>query len=78
MGGADRFNLSFLQDWTRRGYECTVVTTLDRNYPWYREYARLTPDIFILPYFLPVEHYPAFPRLSHRFAPIRCGARFQQ
>ncbi len=60
MGGADRFNLSFLQEWTRRGYECTVVTTIGRNYAWYREYARLTPDIFILPYLLPVEHYPRF------------------
>lgn len=60
MGGADRFNLEFLQDWTRRGYECTVVTTIDRNYTWYREYARLTPDIFILPYFLPIHDQPRF------------------
>lgn len=60
MGGADRFNLEFLQDWTRRGYECTVVTTIDRNYVWYREYARLTPDIFILPYFLPIQDQPRF------------------
>ncbi len=60
MGGADRFNLEFLQDWTSRGYECTVVTTIDHNYTWYREYARLTPDIFILPYFLPVRDHPRF------------------
>lgn len=60
MGGADRFNLNFLQDWVRRGYQCTVVTTLDCNYPWYREYARLTPDVFILPYFLPPDQHPRF------------------
>ena len=60
LGGADRFNLNFLQDWVKRGYEVTVVATLDCNYVWYREYARLTPDLFILPYFLPPDQHPRF------------------
>ncbi len=57
---ATRSVLHFLQGWTRRGYECTVVTTLDHNYALYREYARVTPDIFIMPYFLPMGDYSRF------------------
>ncbi len=60
MGGADRFNLAFVEDWCRRGYEVTVVTTIGQNYAWYREFARLTPDIFILPYLLPEHEHPRF------------------
>ncbi len=60
MGGADLFNLNFLAQWRARGYQCSVVTIFDYNYAWYREYTRLTPDIFILPYFLHPTDYPRF------------------
>jgi len=60
MGGADQFNLNFLSQWSARGNEFSVVTTLDRNYPWYSEYTKLTPDVFILPHFLREVDYPRF------------------
>lgn len=60
MGGADKFNLNLVAQLQARGYEVTVVTTLPENYPWYQEYARLTPDIFILPNFLCMKDYPRF------------------
>ena len=60
MGGADKFNLNLVAQMQAKGYEVTIVTTLPENYPWYQEYARLTPDIFILPNFLCMRDYPRF------------------
>jgi len=62
MGGADKFNLDLITQLRRRGYEISVVTTLPDNYQWYREFASLTPDIFILPNFLRLNDYPRFLR----------------
>ncbi|MEM4235311.1 MAG: glycosyltransferase, partial [Candidatus Methanomethylicaceae archaeon] len=60
MGGADRFNLDAIQALVSRGFEVTIVTTLGNNYTWYYKFAQLTPDIFILPYLLPLQEYPRF------------------
>jgi len=60
MGGADKFNLDFLTQWRLHGYECSIVTMFDYNYQWYREFVRLTPDVFILPYFLHPTDYARF------------------
>ncbi len=62
MGGADKVNLDLITQLRRRGYEISVVTTLPVNYQWYREFANLTPDIFILPNFLRLNDYPRFLR----------------
>jgi glycosyltransferase involved in cell wall biosynthesis len=60
MGGADRFNLALVTQLQKRNYEISIATTLPDNYAWYPEFARLTPDIFILPNFLLLNDYPRF------------------
>ena len=62
MGGADKFNLDVIEQLTGRGYEITICTTLDGPSPWYHEFARFTPDIFILHHFLRPVDYPRFLR----------------
>lgn len=60
MGGADKFNLDAVFLLKERGYEITIATTLPTQYTWFRRFARLTPDIFILPHFLRLNDYPLF------------------
>ncbi len=60
MGGAEKFDLDLITQLRRRGYEVSIATTLPTNYPWYRAFAGLTPDIFILPHFLRLNDYPRF------------------
>ena len=62
MGGADKFTLDLVQQLWARGWEVTLVTTLDGAQPWHAEFARYTPDIFVLPRFLPLVDYPRFLR----------------
>lgn len=62
MGGADKFNLDLIVQLQKRGYEISIATTLPGNYQWYREFAALTPDIFILPHFLRPNDFPRFLR----------------
>jgi glycosyltransferase involved in cell wall biosynthesis len=47
LGGADKFNLDLLSQLRDQGWDLTVVTTLDGN-PWLGDFARVTPDIFML------------------------------
>jgi glycosyltransferase involved in cell wall biosynthesis len=61
IGGADRFNLdliSCLQE--DHGYDISVVTTLSSPHRWREQFEKLTPDVFTLHTFLPVEDYPRF------------------
>lgn len=60
IGGADKFNLDLIAQLQKRGYEISIATTLAGNYQWYKEFAALTPDIFILPHFLRLPDYPRF------------------
>lgn len=60
MGGADKFNLDLMMLLREHGYEISVATTLPGNYAWYQRFARITPDIFILPHFLRLSDYPRF------------------
>lgn len=63
MGGADKFNLDLLRELTQRyDYEVTILTTLVGNNSWYYEFAKYTPDIFILDHFLHLSDYPRFIR----------------
>ncbi|MEM4546868.1 MAG: glycosyltransferase [Gloeomargarita sp. GMQP_bins_120] len=63
MGGADKFNLDILRELTSRyDYEVTIVTTVPGNHSWYYEFAKYTPDIFILDHFLHLSDYPRFIR----------------
>ncbi len=60
LGGSDKFNLDLIGQLQFRGHDVSMATTLPDNYPWYKEFARLTPDIFILPNFLRPNDYPRF------------------
>jgi len=60
LGGSDKFNLDLIGEIKERGYDVTIASTLPDNYPWYGEFARLTPDIFVLPTFLRPLDYPRF------------------
>lgn len=52
FGGADKFNLDLMEQVTRRGWEVTVVATLEGDQSWQSQYTRLTPDVFVLEKFL--------------------------
>ncbi len=62
MGGADKFNLDFLQQATARGWEITIATTLPGNLNWMSDFGRHTPDIFALHNFLPAAAHAQFLR----------------
>jgi len=52
FGGADKFNLDLIEQVTQRGWEVTVVATLEGDQSWQSQYTRLTPDVFVLEKFL--------------------------
>lgn len=61
-GGADKVNLDWIDALTQNGYQVTICTTLESDNNWLHEFARLTPDIFVLPRFLRTADYPRFLR----------------
>lgn len=62
MGGAERFALNLMDQLTRRGWQISVVTTSPSDNPWHHEFEQRTPDVFVLPNFLPIKDYPRFLR----------------
>ena len=62
MGGADKFNLDLVEQLSRRGYEITICATMEGDNPWLPQFARFTPDLFVLPHFLRLADYPRFLR----------------
>ena len=62
MGGSDKFNLDLLGQLVQRGWEVTIATTLSGDHPWLAQFARYTPDIFVLHRFLRPADYPRFLR----------------
>ena len=62
MGGADKFNLDLLAQLVPHGWEITIATTLGSEHPWAAQFARYTPDIFLLDRFLRPTDYPRFLR----------------
>lgn len=62
MGGADKFNLDLVRMLRERGWEVTLVGTLPSSNHWAPEFARLTPDIFLLGSFLRPVDFPRFLR----------------
>ena len=59
MGGSDKFNLDVVEQLSARGWDVTIATTGDDS-TWLPHFARVTPDIFLMPAFLPLEDYPRF------------------
>lgn len=63
IGGADKFNLDLIGVLQRdHSYEVSVVTTLSSPHRWRERFEQLTPDVFTLHTFLPVEDYARFLR----------------
>ena len=60
LGGADRFNLSLIQQLQAQGYEVTVLVTTRGPHLWLDNFLALTKDVFILNNFLTPEQYPQF------------------
>lgn len=59
-GGADRVNLDWMELLLANGYQVSVCATLESHHNWHHEFARITPDVFILPNFLRLVDYPRF------------------
>jgi glycosyltransferase involved in cell wall biosynthesis len=59
-GGADRVNLDLIEGLVEKGHDVTVCATLSTDHRWEHEFARLTPDVFVLPNFLHISDYPRF------------------
>lgn len=60
MGGSDRFTLDLVEELTGRGWEVSIVTTLHGENLWHHEFARFTPDIFILENFVKEKDFARF------------------
>lgn len=60
LGGADKFNLDLIRLLVQNQWEVTIATTLLSEDPWWQEFSKLTPDIFMLHRFLPIKSYPDF------------------
>lgn len=60
MGGADQFNLDLVSRLDREKYEVTIVTTLAENNDWLQRFSVFVDDIFVLPYLMDADQWPAF------------------
>ncbi len=59
-GGEERFNLTLLEQLTQRNIAVSVCATVAGPHPWQAEFARYTPEVFILPNFLRPDNYAHF------------------
>lgn len=62
MGGADKWNLDLVTQLRSRGWDVSIVTTLRGEQTWLSEFARHTPDIFVMDRFVRDPDVPAFLR----------------
>eukprot|EP01132_Coremiostelium_polycephalum_P009722 gene9722-11938_t len=64
-GGADKFNLNLVRQLLRKGWEITIVTTIDDTTAsdqnqWLNQFQILTNDIFIVNHFITSQDLPRF------------------
>ncbi|KAN0000695.1 hypothetical protein ACTFIZ_001157 [Dictyostelium cf. discoideum] len=60
-GGADKFNLNLCKQLVEKGWEITIVTTIESDNKWLSRFQLYTPDIFLFnEKFLPYSSYPSF------------------
>lgn len=62
FGGAEKFNLDLIKQITQRGWEVSMVATLNADHVWFPQFSQYTPDVFILPHFLRLVDHPRFLR----------------
>jgi glycosyltransferase involved in cell wall biosynthesis len=60
VGGSEKVSLDLVEQLTSRGWEITIATTLTADNVWLPQFARLTPDIFVLANFLQPSDYPRY------------------
>jgi glycosyltransferase involved in cell wall biosynthesis/GT2 family glycosyltransferase len=60
LGGADRFNLSLLEQFAALGGAVTLCATTAGPHPWLPAFLQHSQDYFLLPSFLQPEDYPRF------------------
>ncbi|MFH1810518.1 MAG: glycosyltransferase [Pseudomonadota bacterium] len=60
LGGADRFNLDLVRWLDAHDVEVSLCGTKPGPSSWLPQFARTTPDIFLLPSFLRLPDYPRF------------------
>lgn len=67
-GGAERAALDIVSQLIRRDWDVTVVATADAEHTWHAEFARRSPDVFVLEHFLGTRPgVPPFPEDYPRF-----------
>ncbi|KAM9978689.1 hypothetical protein ACTFIY_012455 [Dictyostelium cf. discoideum] len=60
-GGADKFNLNLCKQLVEKGWEITIVTTIESDNKWLSRFQLYTPDIFLFnEKFLSYSSYPSF------------------
>lgn len=62
LGGADKFNLDLVRRLAGAGWQISIAATVEGDNAWAADFARFTPDIFILHRYLRRADYPAFLR----------------
>ncbi|MCB9885302.1 MAG: glycosyltransferase [Planctomycetes bacterium] len=62
MGGSDKFALDLVRQLGARGWEVTIATTREGDNNWLHEFARCTPDVFVVPNYVPATDCPRFLR----------------
>ncbi len=62
MGGADKYNLRMTEQFARRGWDITLAGTLPGDQSWLPQFASLTPDVHVLPHYLPHNARPLYLR----------------
>lgn len=60
MGGADKFNLDLVRGLDCRRFRAYIVTTLQSENPWGDRFNEVTPEVFHLSNFLPLEDWLRF------------------
>lgn len=60
IGGSDKFTLDLASQLSLKDWELTIATTLENESVLLSEFAKLTPDIFLLPNFLKLIDFPRF------------------
>ncbi len=58
VGGGSKFKLDLVEQLVRRGWDITIAVTDPDANPWLAQFARFTPDIFILPNMARLTDYP--------------------
>ncbi|KAN0041231.1 hypothetical protein ACTFIV_003767 [Dictyostelium citrinum] len=60
-GGADKFNLNLCKQLVGKGWEITILTTIESDNKWLSRFQLYTPDIFLFnEKFLSYSSYPSF------------------